>query len=96
MDTAEKRIKALKWLKVEDIWGIGIQHAKRLHAINVNSAYDFTQLDDVWVKKYLAIVGIRLNGKYIPSKLFTTGDIVASSIINVFTLNLDDVFKDLK
>jgi DNA polymerase V len=60
MDTAEKRIKALKWLKVEDIWGIGRQHAKRLNAMNVNSAYDFTQLDDVWVKKYLAIVGIRL------------------------------------
>jgi hypothetical protein len=60
-------------LKIEDIWGIGRQHAKRLHAINVNSAYDFTQLDDAWVKKYLAIVGIRLNGKYIPSKLFTTG-----------------------
>ena len=50
----------MKWLKVEDIWGIGRQHAKRLNANNVFTAYDFTQLDDTWVKKHLAIVGIRL------------------------------------
>ena len=55
----EKRIKALKWLKVEDIWGIGRQHAKKLKAIDVNTAYDFTKLDDSWVKKNLAIVGLR-------------------------------------
>lgn len=60
IDSEEKRIKALKWLKVEDIWGIGRQHAKRLNAHKVFTAFDFTQLDDVWVKKHLAIVGIRL------------------------------------
>jgi len=60
IDSEEKRIKALKWLKVEDIWGIGRQHAKRLNAIKVNTAFDFTQLDDSWVKKNLSIVGLRL------------------------------------
>lgn len=60
IDSEEKRIKALKWLKVEDIWGIGRQHTKRLKAINVNTAYDFTMLDDAWVKRHLAIVGLRL------------------------------------
>lgn len=60
IESEEQRIKALKWLKVEDIWGIGRQHAKRLNANNVFTAYDFTQLDDTWVKKHLAIVGIRL------------------------------------
>lgn len=60
IDNEEKRIKALKWLKVEDIWGIGRQHAKKLNAIDVNTAYDFTKLDDSWVKKKLAIVGLRL------------------------------------
>ena len=29
IDNEDKRIKALKWLKVEDIWGIGKQHNKR-------------------------------------------------------------------
>lgn len=60
IDSDEKRIKALKWLPIEDVWGIGRQHAKRLRAIHVNTAYDFTQLQDSWVKKHLSIVGMRL------------------------------------
>jgi DNA polymerase V len=60
IDTEEKRIKALKWLKVEDIWGIGRQHAKRLLALNVRTAFDFTQLSDAWVRKQMSIVGLRL------------------------------------
>jgi DNA polymerase V len=60
IDSEEKRIKALKWLKIEDVWGIGRQHTKRLQAQNIFTAYDFTQLADDWVKKNLAIVGLRL------------------------------------
>ena len=60
IDTEEKRIKALKWLKVEDVWGIGRQHAKRLNAINIITAFDFTELPDYWVKNNMAIVGVRL------------------------------------
>ena len=60
IDSEEKRIKALKWLKIEDVWGIGRQHAKRLHAQQIFTAYDFTQLDNNWVQKNLAIVGLRL------------------------------------
>lgn len=60
IDSEEKRIKALKWLKIEDVWGIGRQHAKRLIAQQVKSAYDFTQLPDSWVRKTMAIVGLRL------------------------------------
>lgn len=60
IDNEEKRIKALKWLKIEDVWGIGKQHAKKLKNIGVLTAYDFTLLDDAWVRKNLAIVGLRL------------------------------------
>jgi DNA polymerase V len=60
IDSEEKRIKALKWLKIEDVWGIGRQHSKRLQAIGVKTAYDFTQLNESWVRKNLAIVGLRL------------------------------------
>jgi DNA polymerase V len=67
IDTEEKRIKALKWLKVEDVWGIGRQHAKRLKAIGVHTAYDFTQLPTAWVLKHMTVVGLRiwdeLNGR---------------------------------
>lgn len=60
MDSEEKRIKALKWLPVEDIWGIGRQYAKKLYNMGVNTAYDFTQLSDAWVKKHFTVVGLRL------------------------------------
>lgn len=67
IDTEEKRIKALKWLKIEDVWGIGRQHAKRLNAVGVHTAYDFTQLPAPWVRKHMTVVGLRiwdeLNGK---------------------------------
>lgn len=60
MDTEEKIYKALKWLKIGDVWGIGRQHTKRLMALGVKTAYDFTQLPDEWVRKHLSIVGLRL------------------------------------
>jgi DNA polymerase V len=60
IDSEDKRIKALKWNKIEDVWGVGRQHAKRLQAINVKTAYDFTQLHDDWVKNKMSIVGLRL------------------------------------
>jgi DNA polymerase V len=60
IDTDEKRIKALKWLAIEDVWGIGRQHAQRLRLRNCNTAFDFTQINDEWVKKNMSIVGLRL------------------------------------
>jgi DNA polymerase V len=60
IDTDEKRIKALKWTKIEDVWGIGRQHARRLQAQKVKTAYDFTLLPDAWVRKQMAVVGLRL------------------------------------
>lgn len=60
INSEEKRIKALKWLKVEDVWGIGRQHSKRLSAIGVVNAFDFTKLDDEYVRKQMAVVGLRL------------------------------------
>lgn len=60
IDNEDKRIKALKWLKIEDVWGIGRKYAKKLKNLKVHTAYDFTQLSDEWVKKNMAIVGLRL------------------------------------
>ena len=36
IDTEEKRIKALKWLKIEDVWGIGHRMAKKLRALDIH------------------------------------------------------------
>lgn len=60
IDTEEKRIKALKWLTVEDVWGIGRRGAKKLRAAGINTAYQFTQLSKAWVLKNMTIVGLRL------------------------------------
>lgn len=60
IDTEEKRIKALKWLKIEDVWGIGRAHSNRLKNIRVFTAFDFTQLPDEWVRNNMSIVGLRL------------------------------------
>ena len=38
IDSEEKRLKALKWLKIEDIWGIGYAHQKRLKAKQCKTA----------------------------------------------------------
>ena len=60
IDNDEKRIKALKWLDIEDVWGIGRQHAKRLRMIGIKKAYDFTQIEDAWVRRNMSVVGLRL------------------------------------
>lgn len=60
IDNEEKRIKALEWTNIEDVWGIGRKHAKRLKALQVNNAYQFTQLDDNWVRREMSVVGLRL------------------------------------
>ena len=60
LDSEEKRENALKWLKIEDVWGIGFKHGKRLRNIKINTAYDFTNLEDSWVRKNMSVVGVRL------------------------------------
>lgn len=58
--TDEGRIKALKWTKIQSVWGVGHGNLKRLQSRNVKTAHDFTQLPDDWVKKHMGIIGLRL------------------------------------
>mgnify|MGYP001297768261 FL=1 len=60
LDSKEKREKALKWLKIGDVWGIGLKHTDRLESYNVNRAYDFIKLPDKWVRSEMSVVGLRL------------------------------------
>jgi len=60
INSDEKRMKALKWTKIGDVWGIGRQHEKRLLNIKIENAYKFTLLHDEYVKKEMSIVGLRL------------------------------------
>ena len=60
IDTEEKRIKALQWTKIADVWGVGRKHKIRLEAIGVCNALQFTQLPDAWVRKHMSVLGLRL------------------------------------
>ena len=50
IDNDENRIAALKWLPVEDVWGIGRRYAEKLHALGCQSAYDFAIHHKDWVR----------------------------------------------
>ena len=60
IDTEEKRIKALKWTKIADVWGVGRKISRKLLVVGVQNAYDFTKLSDAYVRKEFSVVGLRL------------------------------------
>jgi DNA polymerase V len=81
IDTEEKRIKALKWTKIEDVWGIGFRLKKKMKARNINTAYDFTlPQHEGFIKLVMGVTGLRL-------KMELEGKSV---------LELDDPAKDKK
>ena len=52
--------RALKWLAVEELWGVGRKHAAFLKKVGINTAYDLCNADDSWVKRHLSVVGLRM------------------------------------
>ena len=60
IDNEEKRIKALKWTPIGDVWGIGRQHRQRLEAMGIENAWQFTMLPDDWIRKHMSVLGLRL------------------------------------
>lgn len=61
IDTEEKRIKGLKWTKIQDVWGIGYRLTKKMRAHNIHTAYDFTlPHNEAFIKKEMGVVGNRL------------------------------------
>lgn len=60
IDSEEKRIKALQWIDLRSVWGIGHRLQKRLNAKGCKTGYDFTQLSDDWVLKNFSITEWKL------------------------------------
>ena len=61
IDSEEKRIKALKWTKIEDVWGVGYRTLKKARIRNIVTALDFIQPQhEVWIKKEMGVIGLRL------------------------------------
>jgi len=68
IDSDEKRIKALQLYPIEDVWGIGRRYAAKLNALGVNTAYDFAQHHEGWVRQTFNNINIvrtwqELNGE---------------------------------
>ena len=68
IDNDENRIAALKWLKIEDVWGIGRRYAEKLHALGCQTAYDFACHHKTWVRQTFNNINIvrtwqELNGE---------------------------------
>lgn len=59
IDTDEKREKALKLFDIADVWGIGRRIGVRLKSIGVETAWDFVQRSEAWVRRELTVTGLR-------------------------------------
>jgi DNA polymerase V len=64
IDSEEKRIKALKWTKIEDVWGIGYRMKKKMVVRNIKTAFDFIDpMHTTWIKSQMGVVGLRLKSE---------------------------------
>ena len=68
IDNDENRIAALKWLSIEDVWGIGRRYAEKLQALGCKTAYDFASHHKDWVRQTFNNINIvrtwqELNGE---------------------------------
>lgn len=60
MDTPYKIEKALKWLDIQDVWGIGRRLSVKMNDAGVYKAWDLLQKPEMWVRKVMGIHGIRM------------------------------------
>ncbi|WP_300487749.1 Y-family DNA polymerase [Flavobacterium sp.] len=64
IDNEEKRLKALKWTKIEDVWGIGYRLIKKVKTQRILTAYDFTLPEhEAWIRREMGVVGLRLRSE---------------------------------
>ncbi|WP_411273372.1 Y-family DNA polymerase [Daejeonella sp.] len=60
LETPEKIDLAVKDFKVEEIWGIGRQYAKKLPSFGILTAHDLRSQPLEWVQEKLTIQGVRM------------------------------------
>ena len=52
--------RALKWLPVEELWGVGRRHTHKLNDVGIKTAYDLCRADDSWIRRRLSVVGLKM------------------------------------
>ena len=93
--------------KLDDLGCIGAPHLiveilspgnNRKELQNKYEVYEESGVKEYWIihpEEGTLLVYTLENGRYIPSRLFTLGDAVASKAVSGFILDLDEVFGDL-
>ena len=56
--TPDKREQALRILPVEKVWGIGRRSLPELQQVGIKTAYDYTQMPELWVQKRFGRTGV--------------------------------------
>lgn len=96
IDSEEKRIKALKWTKIENVWGIGFRLKKKMKAKGISTAYEFTLAQhEPYIKLTMGVTGLRLKKELegIPMLLIEeeTEDKKSIAITRMFKYKLTDI-----
>lgn len=52
--------RVLNVFPIEDLWGIGGKHAKRLKEVGICTALQFRDADENWIKRNLSINGVKI------------------------------------
>jgi len=76
--------RVLKWTAINDVWGIGPRHAKRLNKLGVTNALDFRELAREWVQKKMTITGLHtlLELRGYPCFDFSQGPVDKKTIVS--------------
>lgn len=59
LEACPEATEILRATEIDDVWGIGHRHAKRLHARGVRTALDFAHLPSEWVRREMTVVGLQ-------------------------------------
>ena len=85
IDNDENRIAALKWLQIEDVWGIGRRYSDKLRSLGCTTAYDFAEHHKGWVRQTFNNINIvrtwqELNGEdVVPNEVLTKKKSICTS-----------------
>lgn len=60
LDTPEKIEKALRWVDIKDIWGIGRKLSVKMQDAGVFKAIDLFKMPETWIRAQMGIHGIRM------------------------------------
>ncbi len=55
----DNREDLLRWLAVKDVWGVGRALGPKLLQRGVSTAYDLTQVSEVWARQQMSIRGLK-------------------------------------